>query len=105
MFTGTLGDGASRTYANNLDYASFGGLIREQYGASTTLYHKLLYNVRGQLFDKRLSSVNDLWDWNRGRLILYYSGNHVWGQSGTDNNGNIRTRRRRFLKTFTSTTH
>ena len=90
MFTGTLGDGASRTYANNLDYASFGGLIREQYGASTTLYHKLLYNVRGQLFDKRLSSVNDLWDWNRGRLILYYSGNHVWGQSGTDNNGNIR---------------
>jgi hypothetical protein len=34
--------------------------------------------------------VNDLWDWNRGRLILYYSGNHVWGQSGTDNNGNIR---------------
>jgi RHS repeat-associated protein len=45
--------------------------------------------VRGQVFDNRLSSVNDPWDWNRGRLILYYSSNHVWGQSGTDNNGNV----------------
>ncbi|MDX6501147.1 MAG: hypothetical protein QOG23_4407 [Blastocatellia bacterium] len=41
------------------------------------------------MFDTRLSSVNDTWDWNRGRLILYYSSNHAWGGSGTDNNGNL----------------
>ncbi|HKF94779.1 MAG TPA: hypothetical protein VKB96_09285, partial [Gammaproteobacteria bacterium] len=67
-----------------------GGLRREQFGTNTPLYHKSFYNIRGQLFDTRLSSVNDTWDWNRGRLILYYSSNHQWGQSGTDNNGNVR---------------
>src|SRR5260221_4648272 len=41
------------------------------------------------MFDTRLSSVNDTWDWNRGRQILYYSSNHAWGGSGTDNNGNV----------------
>jgi RHS repeat-associated protein len=41
------------------------------------------------MFDTRVSSVNDTWDWNRGRLIWYYSSNHVWGASGTDNNGNV----------------
>ena len=34
--------------------------------------------------------MNDTWDWNRGRLIFYYSSNHLWGQSDTDNNGNVR---------------
>src|SRR3954463_41309 len=53
-------------------------------------YHKAFYNIRGQLFDTRLSDADDLWDWNRGRLISYYSSNHLWGQSGTDNNGNVR---------------
>jgi RHS repeat-associated protein len=89
-FTGNLGDGTSRTYASNLTYAPSGALSREQFGTTTPLYHKLFYNSRGQLFDTRLSSVNDTWDWNRGRLILYYSSNHAWGQSGTDNNGNVR---------------
>jgi RHS repeat-associated protein len=89
-FTGTLGDGVNRTYANNISYSSFGSLAREQFGTNTSLYHKKFYNIRGQLFDTRLSSVDDMWDWNRGRLILYYSSNHVWGQSGTDNNGNVR---------------
>src|SRR5260221_6685370 len=41
------------------------------------------------MFDTRVSSVNDMWDWNRGRLICYYSSNHVWGGRGPDNNGNV----------------
>jgi RHS repeat-associated protein len=89
-FGGDLGDGTSRTYASNIDYSPFGGLTREQFGTNTPVYHKSFYNIRGQLFDTRVSSVNDTWDWNRGRLILYYSSNHLWGQSGTDNNGNVR---------------
>lgn len=89
-FTGNLGDGANRNYATGITYSSSGELARETFGTNTPLYHKLFYNIRGQLFDTRLSSVNDLWDWNRGRLILYYSSNHIWGQSGTDNNGNVR---------------
>jgi RHS repeat-associated protein len=88
-FSGNLGDGTTRTYSSNATYSPFGGLSREQFGTTTTTYHKRFYNIRGQLFDARLSSVNDVWDWNRGRLILYYSSNHLWGQSGTDNNGNV----------------
>lgn len=88
---GNLGDGTGRTYANNLTYSPFGGLTREDFGTNTPLYHKSFYNVRGQLFDTRLSSVNDAWDWNRGRHILYYSSNHLWGQSGADNNGTVRS--------------
>lgn len=88
-FSGNLA-GSSRIYSNNISYSPFGGLAKEQFGTDTALYHKLFYNIRGQLFDARLSSVNDTWDWNRGRLILYYSNNHLWGQSGTDNNGNLR---------------
>ena len=89
-FSGNLGDGTSRTYATNLGYSPAGALTWEQFGTNSPLYHKLFYNSRGQFYDTRLSSVNDTWDWNRGRLILYYSSNHVWGQSGTDNNGNVR---------------
>jgi YD repeat-containing protein len=89
-FIGNLGDGVSRTYATNITYSPFGGLTREQFGTNTPLYRKSFYNIRGQLFDTRVSSVNDPWDWNRGRLINYYSSNHIWGQSGTDNNGNVR---------------
>src|SRR6185436_12833435 len=89
-FGGCLGDNVQRTYANSIEYASVGGLSRERFGTDTALYHKAFYNSRGQLFDTRLSSVDDTSDWNRGRLILYYSSNHLWGQSGTDNNGNVR---------------
>ena len=88
-FSGNLGDGSSRTYASNITYSPFGGPTREQFGTNTPVYHKSFYNIRGQLFDTRVSSVNDTWDWNRGRLILYYSSNHLWSESGTDNNGNV----------------
>ncbi|MEK6334072.1 MAG: LamG-like jellyroll fold domain-containing protein [Acidobacteriota bacterium] len=86
--TGNLG-GPSNTYATGINYNVFGGISKEQYGTTTALYHKTFYNIRGQMFDKRVSSVNDTWDWNRGRLIWYYSSNHAWGGSGTDNNGNV----------------
>ena len=89
-FSGNLGDGTTRTYSTNVSYSPFGGISKEQFGTTTPTYHKAFYNIRGQLFDTRVSSVNDTWDWNRGRLILYYSNNHLWGQSGTDNNGNVR---------------
>lgn len=89
-FGGNLGDGTSRTYSSNATYSPFGGLSKEQFGTTPApTYYKAFYNIRGQLFDTRVSSVNDMWDWNRGRLILYYSSNHFWGQSGTDNNGNV----------------
>jgi YD repeat-containing protein len=68
--SGNLG-GANRTYSNNTTYSPIGGITKEQFGTNTPLYHKSFYNSRGQLFDTRVSSVNDLWDWNRGRLFMY----------------------------------
>jgi len=88
-FSGNLGDNTNRTYSTGILYSPFGSIVKEQFGTNTALYQKSFYNIRGQLFDTRLSSVNDTWDWNRGRLILYYSSNHQWGGSGTDNNGNV----------------
>jgi RHS repeat-associated protein len=87
-FTGNLG-GAARTYSKGISYSPLGGMTREQFGTDVSLYHKLLYNTRGQVFDIRLSSVNDTWDWNRGRLISFYTSSHVWGASGPGNNGNV----------------
>ena len=87
--SGNLGDGITRTYATNILYSALGAMVKEQFGTTTPIYHKLFHNSRGQLFDMRVSSVNDTWDWNRGRLILYYSSNHLWGQTGPDNNGNV----------------
>src|SRR5262249_45687771 len=52
-------------------------------------YHKLHYNVRGQLYDVRLSSNPDEWSWDRGAVGSYYSNNYVHGGSGSDNNGNV----------------
>jgi RHS repeat-associated protein len=46
--------------------------------------------VRGQLYDVRLSTVNDDLNWNRGAVVNYYSfANYGFGTSGTDNNGNL----------------
>jgi RHS repeat-associated protein len=90
-FTGNLGDGVSRTYANNFQYNDFGALQEEQFGTRIPLYHKLHYNLRGQLYDVRLSTLSlqaNEFDWNRGCLAFYYGG-YEWGQSGPNNNGNI----------------
>jgi hypothetical protein len=56
----------------------------------TPLYHKEHRNLRGQLYDIRLSTVNDDGNWNRGAIVNYYSlANYGFGTSGTDNNGNL----------------
>ncbi len=90
-FTGNLGDGALRTYATGIAYDAASRLSREQFGTQVPLYHKHRYNVRGQLWDVRLSTVNDADNWNRGMVVNSYgSGDFVaWGTSGTDNNGNV----------------
>jgi RHS repeat-associated protein len=89
---GNIGDGVTRTYSSAATYSVFGGLQEEQFGTQIALYHKLHYNVRGQLYDVRLSTysmqANDL-DWNRGAVVNYFSANYAFGGSGTDNNGNV----------------
>jgi RHS repeat-associated protein len=96
---GNLGDGTSRTYTTGISYSAFGGLNQEQFGTATPLYHKLHYNVRGQLNDIRLSTVawaTDQWNWNRGAIVNYYATADLTCptsecriNSGADNNGNL----------------
>ncbi|HEX6649994.1 MAG TPA: hypothetical protein VF075_10650, partial [Pyrinomonadaceae bacterium] len=88
-FSGNLGDGTSRTYATDVNYSVWGGLSKEKFGASTAVYHKLHYNIRGQLYDVRASNVNDDLGGELGALVNYYSTNWIHGGSGTDNNGNV----------------
>ena len=89
-FTGSLGDGVSRTYAASISYDEWNGLSREQFGTTTPLYHKERRNIRGQLWDMRLSTVNDADNWNRGGIVNYYSFQPASpGGSGPDNNGNL----------------
>ncbi len=92
-FKGNLGDGVQRDYALGFSYDEAGRIREEQYGTLTPLYHKLKYNVRGQLYDVRLSTMSRVTsdtDWNRGCLAFYYSAqNQGWGQSASDNNGNL----------------
>lgn len=88
-FNGTLGDGASRTYADQIAYNAAGQMTKERFGTSTSLYHNLSYNIRQQLYDSRLgTSSSDPATWNRGALAWYY-GSGGYGGSSTDNNGNI----------------
>jgi YD repeat-containing protein len=97
-FSGTLGDGTTRTYSTGISYDPFGGIRQEQFGTQILpLYHKKHYNRRGQLFDIRLSTIpwtTDQWNWNRGAIVNYYSANYAWeGEpttpAGPDNNGNV----------------
>jgi YD repeat-containing protein len=98
-FSGTLGDGTSRTYASVTQYSAAGQKERESYGTGSNgmtmpLYLELHYNKRLQMVDQRLGSVNDEWNWNRGALIFYYGTNAVtyWDpfRDDADNNGNVR---------------
>jgi RHS repeat-associated protein len=89
--TGNLGDGVTRTYAGGIEYDASGQLRQEQFGTNVPLYDKRHYNVRGQLYDVRLSTQpwqTSEWDWNRGAVSLYYGG-YGFGQSGPANSGNI----------------
>lgn len=102
-FTGNLGDGVTRTYAQGISYNERSQMQQEAFGTQVPLYHKLHYNVRGQLYDIRLSTLpfsttnnHDQWDWNRGALLNYYStpefsagSNEARALSGPDNNGNL----------------
>lgn len=92
-FSGNLGDGVSRSYSSDIRYDEGSRMLEEKYGTTTALYHKLRYNVRGQLYDVRLSTLSRTQssnDWDRGCLIFYYSwNNQAWGGSGTDNNGDV----------------
>lgn len=91
-FSGNLGDGVSRTYANNFQYNDYGFLQQEQFGTQTPLYHKQRFNSRGQLWDIRLSTVSfdtDPANGDRGSIVNYYSSGYTQGGSGTDNNGNL----------------
>ncbi len=83
-FTGYLGDGTFRTYADQITYHPGGQLKREHFGTTnpTTpspstangLYHNRHFNARQQLVEIRLSDHRtDSWNWNRGALICYYS--------------------------------
>ncbi|MBV9210245.1 MAG: RHS repeat protein, partial [Acidobacteria bacterium] len=92
-FSGNLGDGVERSYASATSYDTAGRMQEERYGTLTPLYQKLRYNVRGQLYDVRLSTlprITSETDWNRGCLAFYYSNlNPQWGASASDNNGNV----------------
>ncbi|MFY9619573.1 MAG: RHS repeat-associated core domain-containing protein [Pyrinomonadaceae bacterium] len=88
-FTGNLG-GTARNYATGIAYASNGGWTRETFGTDTLLYNKRHFNVRQQLYDMRVSTVNDEFNWNRGAIVNYYSlSNFGFGTSGADNNANL----------------
>jgi RHS repeat-associated protein len=86
---GNLGDGTSQNYATDFSYSALGGLTKEKFGTTSSVYHKLHYNVRGQLYDVRASNVNDDSSGELGALVNYYSSNGVYGGSGADNNGNV----------------
>jgi RHS repeat-associated protein len=89
-FTGNLGDGATRTYASSFLYNARNQVTQELFGTQTPLYHKLQYNNRGQLWDVRVSTNNDVnGSANRGTLQYFYEGNLGYGTSGPDNNGNL----------------
>jgi YD repeat-containing protein len=93
--TGNIGDGVPRTYATGMTYSELGGLQQEQFGTQVPLYHKLHYNVRGQLADNRLSTApwqTDEWNWNRGAIENWYDSSSGFphpSTNGTDNNGNL----------------
>jgi RHS repeat-associated protein len=89
-----IGDGALRTLADSFTYNASGQIKRERYGTSTSLYHNIHYNSRGQAVDVRLgTNSTDEWSWNRGALITYFSnqarsiGDHFL--NAPDNNGNV----------------
>ncbi len=93
-FTGRLGDGVLRTYADQLRYDEGGHIEQERFGTQTPVYSKSFYNVRDQLSEIRISTYalthqTQGTNWNRGAIINHYS-SQSWAGSGTDNNGNLR---------------
>ena len=88
-FSGNLG-GQQKTYASGISYNSRGQMSLEQFGTDTAIYHKQHFNIRGQQYDLRASTINDDIDWNRGAVVLYYTSTNWQGAAtGPDNNGNV----------------
>jgi RHS repeat-associated protein len=89
-FTGNLGDGLTRTYASSFIYNARNRVTQELFGTEMPLYHKLQYNIRGQLWDVRVSTNPDVnGSMNRGGLQYFYDSSLGYGTSGPDNNGNV----------------
>jgi len=89
-FTGNLGDGVTRTYASSFLYNARSQVTQELFGTQMPLYHKLQYNIRGQLWDVRVSTDPDVnGSANRGGLQFFYDSSLGYGTSGPDNNGNL----------------
>ncbi|MBX3280792.1 MAG: RHS repeat protein, partial [Acidobacteria bacterium] len=97
-FSGNLGDGTSRNYVTGTTlYTATGQMTQEQYGTTTSLYHRRHFNSRGQMYDVRLGTgaTDDFSNstWNRGAIRTFYSSNLVdyntpaTGQQ--NNNGNV----------------
>jgi RHS repeat-associated protein len=90
-FTGNLGDGVARTYADTMVYNAAGQLKQERFGTTTNLYHVMNYNKRVQMYWNQLGTSTGTW--NRGVLLTYYSvtarqaGYPAGDYSG--NNGNV----------------
>ncbi len=93
-FSGGIGDGVPRTYADTFSYNAAGMVTKERFGTTTALYHNLHYNNRQQLVENRLGTdSSSTTTWNRGALINYYSNqartaNNQWLKA-SDNNGNV----------------
>jgi RHS repeat-associated protein len=87
---GSLGDGQSRVYADEMRYNAAGQKIRERLGTQIPLYHNRHYNNRHQPYDVRLGTeAGDEWSWNRGALRTFYDGNYANGDGGFVNNGSV----------------
>lgn len=80
-FTGTLGDGTTRTYTKGIVYSAMGQMTQEQFGTTTAVYNKLAYNSRGQLTDILASTSGGDTTFNRGKIVNDYG--------TTGNNGNL----------------
>src|SRR6185437_13025284 len=80
LVTGNLGEGVTRTYASSFLYNPRGQVTQELFGTQTPLYHKLQYNVRGQLWDVRVSTNPDVnGSMNRGGLQYFYDSSLGYG--------------------------
>jgi YD repeat-containing protein len=55
-FTGNIGDGVPRTYADTFTYNAFGQIKKVRFGTNTSLYHNIHYNSRAQAVDIRLGT-------------------------------------------------
>lgn len=92
-FSGALGDGTNRNYVLGITYNAANQMRREHFGTATQLYHHLHYTSRGQLYDTRVGTgaTDDFSNptWNRGGLRIFYNSSDVFGNGGSNINGNV----------------